>query len=130
MKCTPSLTLTIFLTLITGLTYGQNKLIVSASDIEIKFVDKNCWVDFFENSEFDVNDPHVRVLGPIQSATLADVGGQNWNDEIQSLIVGSNATVHVYKDREFSGTELVFMSNQRISGELDELDMSHNIESL
>ena len=37
--------------------------------------------------KFDVDDPHVRLLGPFQSATLEDVSGRNWNDEIESLKV-------------------------------------------
>jgi hypothetical protein len=53
----------------------------------------------------------------------------NWNNEIQSLIVGPSASVYAYKDRDFSGTEVAFLSNQRFS-ELGELDMSDEIESL
>jgi hypothetical protein len=56
-------------------------------------VDNNCWADLFEDTKFDVDDPHVRLMGPFQSATLEDVASQNWNDEIQSLIVGPNARV-------------------------------------
>lgn len=77
----------IFLILITGLTYGQENMQVGASDMEVQVVDKNCWVDLFEDSKFDVDNPHVRVLGPFQAATLEDVAGQNWNNEIQSLKV-------------------------------------------
>lgn len=37
--------------------------------------------------------------------------------------------VYAYKNRDFSGPEVVFVANQRIR-ELDELDLSDDIESL
>ena len=97
--------------------------------MEVQVVDKNCWADLFEDTDFDMDDPHVRLLGPFQSATLEDVAGRKWNNEIESLIVGPSATVYSYKDRDFLGTEVVFVKNQRISN-LGELDMSDDIESL
>lgn len=117
------------LSLIAGAAYGQEHMIANASDMEMQVVDKNCWVEFFEDTDFDVDDPHVRVMGPFQSATLEDVAGQNWNNEIESLIVGPNAMVYAYKEPDFSGTEAVFVANQRTS-DLGELDLSDNIESL
>lgn len=117
------------LTFITGVVYGQDNMVAGASDMEMQVVDKNCWVELFEDTDFDVDDPHVRVAGPFQSATLEDVAGQNWNNEIESLIVGPNAMVYAYKDPDFSGAEVAFVANQR-SSDLAELDMSDNIESL
>ena len=92
-------------------------------------MDNNCWADLFEDTEFDVDDPHVRLMGPFQSATLEDVSGRNWTEEIESLIVGPNARVLAYKDSDFMGPEVAFISNQRVS-DLGELDMSDAIESL
>lgn len=129
MKCNQILTASLFLTIITGSAYGNDKIIVSASDIEIQFVDKNCWVDIFEDSQFDVEDPHVRMLGPLQSATLANVAGRDWNNDIQSLIVGPTAMVYAYKGRDFSGPEVIFAPNQQVSN-LDELDMGNDFESI
>lgn len=129
MKSTQILIGAVFWILITGVTYGQENLLVGASDIEVQLVDKNCWVDLFEDTAFDVDDPNVRVLGPFQAATLEDVAGQNWNNEIQSLIVGPSAMVYAYKNRDFTGPEVVFVSNQRIR-DLGELDLSDDIESL
>ena len=123
------LTASLFLTFITSLAYGDDKMIVSASDIEIQFIDKDCWVDLFHESKFDVAHPHIRMLGPLQSATLENVAGQNWNNDIQSLMVGPKARVYAYKNRDFSGPEVVFAPNQQVS-ELDELDMANEFESL
>ncbi len=129
MKFTHMLNGALALSFIAGVAYGQENMIASASDMEMQVVDKNCWAELFEDTDFDVDDPHVRVAGPFQSATLEDVAGQNWNNEIESLTVGPNATVYAYKDRDFSGTEIVFVPNQRV-GDLAELNMSDDIESL
>ena len=129
MKFTHMLNGTVALALIAGMAYGQENMIASTSDMEMQVVDKNCWAEIFEDTDFDVDDPHVRVMGPFQSATLEDVAGQNWNNEIESLIVGPNAMVYAYKEPDFSGTEVVFVANQRNS-DLAELDMSDSIESL
>ncbi|WNM62182.1 hypothetical protein [Candidatus Nitrospira neomarina] len=117
------------LTFITGVAYGQENMVAGASDMEMQVVDKNCWVELYEDTDFDVDDPHVRVAGPFQSSTLEDVAGQNWNNEIESLIVGPNAMVYAYEDPDFSGTEVAFVANQRNS-DLADLDLSDDIESL
>jgi hypothetical protein len=129
MKLTHILKGTIILTLVAGLAYAQQNMRGGASDIEVQVVDKNCWAELFEDTDFDPDDPHVKVQGPFQSATLEEVAGQKWNNEIESVIVGPNATVYAYKDSDFSGTEVVFVANQRIS-DLGELNMSDEIESL
>lgn len=129
MKYTHMFTAAMVLALMTGISDGKEKTLGSASDLEVQVVDNNCWADLFEDTEFDVDDPHVRLMGPFQSATLEDVSGRNWNDEIESLIVGPNARVLAYKDSDFMGPEVAFISNQRVS-DLDELDMSDGIGSL
>ncbi|MBA3967186.1 MAG: hypothetical protein H0X47_15710 [Nitrospirales bacterium] len=129
MKITHIVNGAIVLTLVAGLAYAQENMGGGESDMDVQVVDKNCWAELFEDTGFDVDDPHVRVQGPFQSATLEDVAGLKWNDEIESLIVGPNATVYAYKDRDFSGTEVVFVANQRV-GDLGELNMSDDIESL
>lgn len=129
MKFTHMLNGSLALTFIAGAAYGQEHMIASASDMEVQVVDKNCWVELFEDTDFDVDDPHVKVMGPFQSATLEDVAGQNWKNEIESLIVGPSAMVYAYKDPDFSGTEVAFVANQRTS-DLGELGMSDDIESL
>ena len=129
MKFTHMLNGALALTFIAGMAYGQENMIAGMSDMEMQAVDKNCWAEIFEDTDFDIDDPHVKVMGPFQSATLEDVAGQGWNNEIESLIVGPNAMVYAYKEPDFSGTEVVFVANQRNS-DLADLDMSDNIESL
>lgn len=99
------------------------------AEVELKAVDKQCWVEIFEDSDFDKNDPHLKIQGPVQIPTLKDYKGRNWNDEIQSIIIGPNATVKAYSKKDYAGTELVLTPNKRVA-ELSEYNMSDDIESM
>ena len=109
------------------LTLGA--LSVEAADMEMKMVDKNCWIEVFDDTKYDADDPHVKVEGPKEFASLKNLDGRNWNNDIQSVIVGSGAMVLAYKDKDFKGTEIAFASGQRIP-DLSKLDMSNDIESM
>jgi hypothetical protein len=104
-------------------------LSVEAADVEMKMVDKNCWIEVFDDTKYDVDDPHVKVEGPKEYASLKNLNGKDWNNDIQSIIVGSNATVLAYTEKDFKGTEIAFASGQRIP-DLSKLDMSNDIESI
>ena len=104
-------------------------LSVEAADMEIKMVDKNCWIEVFDDTKYDADDPHVKVEGPKEYASLKNLNGKDWNNDIQSIIVGSNATVLAYTEKDFKGTEIAFASGQRIP-DLSKLDMSNDIESI
>ncbi|MCS6302639.1 MAG: hypothetical protein H8K07_03095 [Nitrospira sp.] len=101
----------------------------AAPDVELKTVDKACWAEIYEDTDFDVNDPHVKIQGPTQIATLKDYSGRNWNNEIESIVVGPNAHIKVYSDKDFKGTELELTPNKR-ANDLSKLNMSDEIESL
>ena len=102
---------------------------VKAADLEVQVVDKGCWVEIYEDDNFDKDDPHLQIQGPAEFASLKDLQGRNWNNDIESVIVGPNATVKAYKDKDFKGTEIAFTSNQRVPN-LGKLDMSNDIESM
>jgi hypothetical protein len=104
-------------------------LSVEAADMEMKMVDKNCWIEVFDDTKYDADDPHVKVDGPKEFASLKNLNGRDWNNDIQSVIVGSGAMVLAYKDKDFKGTEIAFASGQRIP-DLSKLDMSNDIESM
>ena len=104
-------------------------LSVEAADMEIQVVDKNCWIEVFDDTKYDADDPHVKVEGPKEYASLKNLNGRDWNNDIQSVLVGSSATVLAYKDKDFKGTEIAFTSGQRIPN-LSDLDMSNDIESM
>ena len=102
---------------------------VLAADLEMQLVDKNCFIEIFEDDNFDVDDPHVVLQGPKEYATLKNLAGKDWSNDIESVIVGSNATVRAYEDKDFKGTEVAFVPGQRVAN-LGKLDMANDIESL
>jgi hypothetical protein len=104
-------------------------LAYAAADLEIKTVDKACYAEIFEDSDFDKDDPNVRIQGPAQITNLKDYSGRNWSNEIESIIVGPNATMKVYSDKDFKGIEVVLPANKRVA-ELSEVNMSDEIESI
>ena len=101
----------------------------AAADVELRTVDKACWAEIYEDTDFDVNDPHVKIQGPTQLATLKDYSGRNWSNEIESIVVGPNAHIKAYSDKDFKGTELELTPNKR-ANDLSKLNMSDEIESL
>ena len=103
--------------------------LVHAADMQVEVVDKACWIEIFEDDEYDADDPHVKIMGPAEFATMENVKGKDWSNEIESVIVGSNANVLAYSDRDFKGTELAFVSNQRVK-DLSDLNMNNDIESM
>jgi len=108
---------------LTGLLPAQ------AADMETQAVDKNCFIEIFEDDNFDADDPHVVLQGPRDYASLKNIGGKDWANDIESVIVGSNATVRTYEDKDFKGTELALVPGQRVQN-LGKLDMANDIESM
>lgn len=102
---------------------------VYAADLEMQLVDKNCFIEIFEDDNFDVDDPHVVLQGPKEYATLKNLAGKDWSNDIESVIVGSNATIRAYEDKDFKGTEIAFAPGQRVPN-LGKMDMANDIESL
>jgi hypothetical protein len=100
-----------------------------AADLETQVVDKNCFIEIFEDDNFDPDDPHVVLQGPKEYATLKNLAGKDWSNDIESVILGSNATVRAYEDKDFKSTEISFLPGQRVAN-LGKLDMANDIESL
>jgi hypothetical protein len=100
-----------------------------AADLETQVIDKNCWIEVFDDDDFDMKDSHVKLQGPKEFASLSDVEGKDWNNDIESVIVGSNARVKAYSKKDFKGTELAFAPGQRVPN-LGKLDMKDDIESM
>ena len=101
--------------------------IVSAADVEV--IDKNCWIEIFDDDEFDADDPHVKIQGPADYPTLKDVFGRNWSNDIESVIVGSNATVRAWINKDFTGPGITFTPGQR-EPKLSKLKMANAIQSM
>jgi hypothetical protein len=100
-----------------------------AADMETQVIDKNCCIEVFDDDDFDMTDSHVKLQGPKEFASLSDVAGKDLNNDIESVIVGSNARVKAYSKKDFKGTELAFAPGQRVPN-LGKLDMKDDIESM
>jgi len=88
-----------------------------------------CWVEIYMNQEFDKNQPSLLLLGPHELTSLKGLKDRNWDNDIESILVGPRATLLGYEHAEFKGRELVLGPNQRM-GSLIEAQMSNEIESL
>jgi hypothetical protein len=102
---------------------------VYAVNPELQVVDKDCWVEIFEDNGFDMDDPHVKLMGPQVYATMKNLMGRDWDDDIESLVVGPSAHIKAYSKKDFAGTEIAFTPNQRVP-ELSKLNMANEIESI
>ena len=58
-----------------------------------------CWVDFYEYPQY--LGAHIRISGPIRLANLRDIHGTNWEDRIDSLIVGKGARTSLFDMTDF-----------------------------
>jgi hypothetical protein len=100
-----------------------------SSAVDLQVVDKNCWAEIFDDDDFDESDPHVKIQGPAEYPSLKDLYGRNWHNDIESVIVGSNATVHAWMSQNFTGPEITFTPGQRVP-KLSKLKASNNIQSM
>jgi len=115
--------------LMVGTVLAMGALSAQAADLELQVIDKNCWIEVFDDTKYDTDDPHIRLQGPKEYASLKNLNGKDWNNEIQSVVVGSDASVLAYKHKDFKGTEIAFAPGQRVP-DLSKLDMSNEIESM
>lgn len=71
----------------------------------------NCWVQVFDDKNFDVTDDHHLICGPGKWTHLRNLQGAaklNWGDEIESLKIGAGATVIVWVGEQFTGMSQTF----------------------
>lgn len=94
----------------------------------LKHVNK-CWVEIFMNADFDRNGPRLLLIGPHELPSLKGLNDQNWDNDIESIVVGPEATMVAYEHTDFGGRTLFLDANQNI-GNLIEAQMKNEIESL
>lgn len=71
----------------------------------------------------------MKLQAPKEAATLKNRQGKVWANDIENVIVGSNASVHVYEDKDYNGTEFTIVPNKRVPN-LGKLDVGNDIESM
>lgn len=83
-----------------GYTVSPNK-VLSALDKDFMrrlypHPSTGCWVDLFEDEDFDEGDLHTRISGPVQFSEMTNVNGSDFGDKIDSLRVGPEAVMRAY----------------------------------
>lgn len=91
--------------------------------------DNKCWAEIYMNAEFDKNGSRLLLVGPHELTTLKGLNDQNWDNDIESIIVGPEAYMVLYADQEFGGRTLILIANQNL-GNLSDAQMKNDIESL
>ncbi len=64
--------------------------------------DPKCWAEFYEYAQF-IGD-HFRIEGPRKLPNLRNVNGENWQERIDSIVVGPKAKVTVYENINYKLT--------------------------
>jgi hypothetical protein len=91
--------------------------------------DNKCWAEIYMNADFDKNAPRLLLVGPHELPTLKGLNDQNWDNDIESIVLGPEATMVAYEHPEFAGRTLILAANQNI-GNLTNAQMKNEIESL
>lgn len=91
--------------------------------------DNKCWAEIYMNADFDKNAPRLLLIGPHDLSTLKGLNDQNWDNDIESIVLGPEATMVAYEHPEFAGRTLILAANQNI-GNLSDAQMKNEIESL
>ncbi len=59
----------------------------------------DCWLDIYDKPDF--GGAHVRIEGPAELPSLANLNNENWDERIESLTVGPKAQVKAYRKDRF-----------------------------
>lgn len=89
----------------------------------------DCWVKLYDADNFSEVSSYTTLQGPVELATMANLDGKDWRDQIESLIVGPGARVELYKSENYAGTPITFNANQRVE-KLGDLNYEDDVESL
>lgn len=86
------------------------------------YEDSPCWVSIFGGKNFQ--PPAARLTGPtyvksrktqpVDEIDLRNVGGRDFIDRIDSLIVGPRARITIYDRPRYSGRQLSFGPGERV----------------
>jgi hypothetical protein len=93
---------------------------------------EGCWVDVFENDDFDGEHAHDRIDGPGEWPTMRNLPGakkEDWGNAIDSVLVGPHARVHMWTEEAYSGTHHEFGPNTKVP-KMSAHGASNKIESM
>jgi hypothetical protein len=79
-----------------------------------------CWVRMYEAENFSGST--VTLVGPAELSEMRGPFGMQWEDRVGSFEVGPSATVSVFSDDGFDGTETRYSSRRRVADAADEFE--------
>jgi hypothetical protein len=85
-----------------------------------------CWIEVWDKPDF--SGQSVRLFGPADFPYIR-IGEQNWNPQIQSLLVGPNAYIQCYEDLNFFDSVFWLLPNQRVD-DVSQLSCNDEIDSM
>jgi hypothetical protein len=93
-----------------------------------KALDSGCWAQFYTKREFkgDV----LTLVGPSVVASMDKGTARQLKRELDSVVVGPNATLKVYEHAMFKDRNVDFVPNSREGGLVRKLGFSGRIEGL
>ncbi len=96
--------------------WGGKEILLPSYEV-LTYTAEGCWVEIFEDDQFSTFDNQDKIIGPGDWPTMEGLRGakrSDWNDEIDSLIVGPNARVQIFEDERYSGDTREFGPGERI----------------
>ncbi len=108
---------------------GWASSVLQQKDNNLMKRESDCWIEIYMNEEFDKNGPRLLLVGAHDLTSLKGLNDRNWDNDIESIIVGPTASVSLYEEREFNGRVLIVESGQHIP-QMRDFDLNNKIESL
>ena len=87
-----------------------------------------CWVQFYSKRDF--NGDVATLVGPAGIVSLDKGTARELKQEIDSLVMGPNATLTVYEHALFKDRSVKFDANAREAGLVKKLSFGGQIESM
>jgi hypothetical protein len=109
----------------------QRKMKERAAAIEARMQQNPCSVHIWEDENFE--DDNDLIVGPGKWNNMRNLPGANksdWGDEIDSLKVGSKATVTVWEDEEFKDNSQTYGPGTEKTNLRGNPDMGDQIDSM
>ncbi|MDB5733081.1 MAG: hypothetical protein JWQ03_2976 [Variovorax sp.] len=91
-------------------------------------LESGCWAQFYDERDF--KGDILTLVGPAEFSGLDNGSGRQLKRNIDSLVLGSKATLHVYEHQMFKDRSVQFGPNAREAGLVRKLGFGGRIQSL
>ena len=91
-------------------------------------LENGCWAQFYP--ELDFKGDVATLTGPVALESADKMSGKHLKRDIDSLVIGSKATLTVYEHAMFKDRTVSFGPNSRLNELITKLGVGGHIESL